>query len=291
MATIRAIKRRIKSAKNISQVTRAMEMVSAVKMRKAQETALAGRVYVEELEKMVGILASGKDLEEKSILLTTRKNVNRILLLVVAPKKGLCGALVTNLYRSVLGFVVSQTVDVSFVTLEKKSRDIVRTFGKELLADFTISAKQPSIEFVRPISDYLVEQFMSGKVDLVLVAYTHFINTVSQKAVVKQFLPVVPQAKEETEKRGLDATILFEPSASEVLDSLLVRYSEATLYQIVLEAAAAEHSARMVAMKNAHDNASDIISDLTLYYNKARQNAITSELSDAMGSRMAQSAS
>lgn len=313
MATLREIKRRIKTSKNISQVTRAMQMVSAVKMRRAQEAALAGRSYIAELEKMVGILASQTDLEEKSVLLTMPPKINRVMMLVVAPRKGLCGPLVTNLYRQIAGFmdkskhadqamktlqnydvemahpnINSEELDISFVTLEKKSKDIVKIFSRPLLADFNLPGKQPKMEVVQPISEFLVDQFVTKQTDMVLIAYTHFVNTVSQKAVVKQFLPVVP-SKVDSKSANSGSTIIFEPSPKEVLDGLLSRFAEAMLYQIVLEATASEHSARMVAMKNAHDNAKDIISDLTLFYNKARQNAITNELADAVSSRLGQS--
>lgn len=286
MATIREIKRRIKSAKNISQVTRAMEMVSAVRMKKAQESALAGRAYIDELSSMVGILSGRKDLEETSPLLILPKEVKRLLLVVVGPKKGLCGPLVSNLFRQLTSELgAKKDLEFSFVTVEKKSRDVVKTTGHRMSADFNISGKTISIEDVRPISDYLVQQFVQGQADKVLVLYTHFVSTVSQKATVKQFLPAMPPM--ETDKQeALEQSILFEPSQSEVLNELLVRYCEAGLYQIILEAAASEHSARMVAMKNAHDSASGIISDLTLFYNKARQNAITNELADTMSSRL-----
>lgn len=300
MATTREIKRRIKSARNISQVTRAMQMVSAVKMRKAQEAAVAGREYVNELSRIVGVLSERSELDKDSHFLRNDKGNFKTIVLVVAPKKGLCGGLVSNLFRQVLGIVGQEEKnsdegkDFSFVTVEKKSKDIVRVFGKELLADFALNGKRPTMESIRPISDFLVEKFTTGSVGRVLIVYTQFINTVSQKATVKQFLPVNPseiidQGKiEGHQDRKPGATFIFEPSAKEVTKAIFERYCEATLYQIVLEASAAEHSARMVAMKNATDNAMDVISDLTLFYNQARQNMITNELVDAMSSRMAQ---
>jgi F-type H+-transporting ATPase subunit gamma len=301
MATLREIKRRIRTSKNISQVTRAMEMVSAVKMRKAQEAALRGRDYVSELTKMVGVLSGKKDLEEKSDYMTMPERISKITILVVAPKKGLCGPLVTNLLRQLtnsiekvkrgeildgmgsqvdlnVSKIVNSDFDFSFVTLEKKSQDIAKSFNKPLIADFNFSGKQPTIEATRPISDFLVKQFLNKETDLVLVAYTQFVNTVSQKPVVKQFLPVMPVSATGAEKS--EATIIFEPSAGEVLDSLLLRYVEASLYQVALEASASEHSARMVAMKNATENAGKMIGELNLAYNKARQAAITQELAE-----------
>jgi F-type H+-transporting ATPase subunit gamma len=290
MATVREIKRRIKTSKNISQVTRAMEMVSVVKMRKAQEMALAGRAYTGELEKMLNILTSETHGQEKSIFLNQPTNAKNILLVVIAPKKGLCGPLVGNLFRQLSSFITTDRQfsgsEFSFVTVGKKSRDIVKPFTKKISADFEVFGKEPSIADIDPISDFIVQQMESGSSDLVFVAYTEFVNTMSQKPVVRQFLPILLEPKEETEK--LNAIVLFEPNPAEVLDSLVLRYSHAMLYQFFLESIASEHSARMVAMKSAHDSAEDIISDMTLFYNKMRQNSITTELADSVGSRLAQ---
>lgn len=297
MATIREIKRRIKTSKNISQVTRAMEMVSVVKMRKAQEMAIAGRGYSEELEKMLNILTKETKGQEKSVFLTQPINVKKILIVVIAPKKGLCGPLIGNLFRQLSGFMTNDkrflSSDVSFVTIGKKSKDIVKSFGKPISADFEAFAKEPVITDILPISDYIVQELTSKNADLVFVAYTEFINTMSQKPVVKQFLPIMLEQKGEVddkkeEKKETDAIILFEPTPSEVLDGLVLRYSQAMLYQFFLESIASEHSARMVAMKSANDSAEDIISDMTLYYNKMRQNSITIELADSVSSRLGQ---
>ncbi len=311
MATLREIKRRIKTAKNIGQVTRALEMVSAVKMRKAQAAALSGRSYTGELEKMIRVLASDKELAIDKPYLVIPEKVSRITLLVVAPQKGLCGALVGNLARKLGQFtshlktktdinsfiycpdnelacplINAGSVDVSFVTVEKKSKDVIKFLQKPLLADFentgSVNGGAPNLAVVRSIADLLVDLYKTKQTDLVLIAYSHFENTVSQKAVIRQFLPILPTRAQENQNQELSKAMIFEPSADEVFDSLLYRYSESLLYQIILESRAAEHSARMVAMKNAHDNASDIISELSLFYNKARQNAITSELADSV---------
>lgn len=312
MPATRAIKRRIRTAKNISQVTHALEMVSAVKMRKAQLRALAGRVYIDELEKMLRLLAGKREVIDRPYL-TLPKVINNVTVLIIGPQKGLAGALVTNLTRSVLKFLEEgskrkdissllyysdgqapvSTIDISvakitLVSLGKKGRDITRYAKKETLAEFGDLGKQPTIGNVRPVADFLVDLFLSGKSQIVFVAYSHFVNTVSQRPVVRQFLPILPANSQRDQSLAgeQDKGILFEPSAGEVLDSLFVRYCEAFLYQLVLESQASEHSARMVAMKNAHDNAVDIISELTLNYNKARQNTITSELADIVSSSL-----
>ena len=279
MAATREIKRRTKTAKNIGQVTRAMEMVSAVKMKRAQDAAISGRPYITELEKMIRAISAQKDQKAENPLLFLPKKINKVVILVVAPKKGLCGPLVTNLSRTVAKLLESQSAEISFVTFEKKSRDIIRYFKKPLLAEFANTGKQPTFRTIRPIAEYLLKLFRDHETDLVLVAYTNFVNTVSQKAVVRQLLPLTPPPETEIVS---NKALLFEPSTDLVLDSLLVHYCEAMLYQIILESSASEHSARMVAMKNAHENAADIVSELTLFYNKVRQNSITNELADTI---------
>ncbi len=314
MAVLREIKRRVKTAKNIGQVTRAMEMVSAVKMKRAQVSALSGRPYARELEKMISHLASQNNLEENKSYLILPKTINKVVLLVIAPKKGLCGGLISNLTRTVSKFIDAATtrnniapllfsvdpelsapeislpnLDLSFVTYEAKSRKIAQLMHRPILADFHQEGKQPAIGSLRPIANFLVNLYTTGQADLILIAYSHFQSTVSQKAVIRQFLPVVSAHPITAPSNSSHAQqlVLYEPSAKEVLDSLIVRYCEAILYQIILESQAAEHSARMIAMKNAHDNAQDIVSELSLYYNKARQNAITSEISDAISAGLA----
>ncbi len=290
MATIREIKKRIKTSKNISQVTRAMEMVSAVKMRKAQDMALIGRSYTEELEKMVTVLSREMQTQENSIFLTQKENIKKALLIVIAPKKGLCGPLIGNLNRQVVNFKNDKNyseADFSFIAVGKKSKDIIKMFTKTVLADFEITGVAPSINDAQPIADYALQQFVTGEVDTVLIAYTQFVNTLSQKPVIKQLLPIPLKLEEETKEES-KMEVLFEPSISDVLDKLVIRYCQAMVYQFLLESTASEHSARMVAMKSAHDSANDIISDLTLYYNQARQNSITTELADAVSSRLGQ---
>lgn len=297
MSTIREVKRRIKTSKNISQVTRAMEMVSAVKMKRAQDAALSGRDYIQALEKMVRVLVKVTNGTENSIFLNQPKTLKNILVIVIAPKKGLCGPLIGNLQRMVSNFVLKNKdysgSHFSFVTLGKKSRDIVKIYdkgalhGKEVLADFEILEKGTELASIEPISDYAVKQLIDGSIDAVFIAYTEFISTMSQKPIVKQFLPIPPSDNPELESDS-NTVVLFEPNTHEVLESLVVKYCQAMLYHYYLESVASEHSARMVAMKSAHDSAEDIIADITLYYNKMRQNSITTELADAVSSRLGQ---
>lgn len=289
MAQLREIKRRIKTSKNISQVTRAMETVSAVKMRKAKDAAVTGKEYSKTLEHMVKVLASQGDEEEKSIFLRQPVEIKNIILIVIAPKKGLCGSLIGNLQRSVANFVLKnetyKKANFSFLTIGKKSNDIVKVFGKDVIATFEINERVLDINAIDSIVDYSVEQLKGGKADTIFVAFTEFINTMIQKPVIKQFLPIPAFDLEETNEKS-ESLFLFEPSSAEVLDSLVLRYTKSILYQFLLESIASEHSARMVAMKSAHDAASDIVKDLSLYYNKIRQNSITTELADSISSRL-----
>ncbi len=299
MPSLRQTKRRIKTAKNISQVTKAMEMVSAVKMRRVQAAAVSGRPYIFELEKMIRVLAGQQNLEERPAFLLLPKIISKVTVLVIGPQKGLCGALITNLGRALVKFLdaakkgedlskfiffeelvnfstkENKNPVISFVTFERKAEGMVRRLNSPILASFNLANKSPRLFDVRPMADFLLSLFDQGETDLILVAYSHFVSTVTQKAVIRPFLPIFPETLGEANVSG---QFLFEPSAKEVLDGLLLRFAEAVLYQIVMESLAAEHSARMMAMKNAHENADQIIADLTLFYNKARQEAITTEL-------------
>ena len=289
MPVLREVKRRIKTSKNISQVTRAMEMVSAVKMKRAQDMAMNGREYTKTLAKMVKVLAGQMKGQEKSIFLDSKHDIKKILLIVIAPKKGLCGPLVGNLQRAVANFVLKNKdyagAEFSFITLGKKSNDVVRVFNKKVLADFEIFEKGIQINAIEPISDYVVSELVAGSTDAVFVAYTEFVNTMTQKPVIQQFLPI-PENQEAIEKSK--DLVIFEPSSREVLERLVVKYAQSVLYQFFLDSVASEHSARMVAMKNAHESANDLVTDLSLFYNKMRQDAITTELADSVSSRLGQ---
>lgn len=291
MAQLREVKRRIKTSKNISQVTRAMETVSAVKMRKAKDAAMFGKEYTNTLEHMVRVLAGQIDEENKSIFLKQPVDIKNIILIVIAPKKGLCGSLIGNLQRFVANFILKnetyKNANFSFLTIGRKSNDIIKVFGKDVVADFEITERGLDINAIDSVVDFSVQELKSGKTDAIFVAYTEFINTMVQKPVIKQFLPIPAFIAEETNEKSL-TQFLFEPSSTEVLDSLVIRYTKSILYQFLLESLASEHSARMVAMKNAHDSADDIVKDLSLYYNKIRQNSITTELADSVSSRLGQ---
>ena len=293
MASTRDIRRRIKSVKNTAQITKAMQMVAASKMRKAQDAALAGRPYAEQMNAVLAeVTANVGDFTHP--LMEKREEVRKRGLIVVSSDKGLCGALNTNLLREVAKYDLATTVHV---TAGRKASQYVARNKRQLAAEFTYK-DAPLFAEARQISKFAQEMFTSGQVDAVDILYTDFINTLTQKPTVKNFLPVGEITALEADMRGEDALkhaelhagsteFIFEPAPTEVLGSLLPHYLNYQMYQILLEAKASEHSARMVAMKNATDNAKELIKDLTLQYNKLRQANITSELLEITTAQMA----
>jgi F-type H+-transporting ATPase subunit gamma len=286
-ANTRDIRRRIKSIRNTSQITKAMQMVAAAKMRKAQQAALAGRPYSELMNKVL-VSLRGRT-EEKTHPLLESRTVNKELVLVISTDKGLCGALNTNLFREVAQFDTNKT---GFIAVGRKALQFLARTRRDLLADFQMK-DSPGFLDTRIISKFCIERFLSGDVDKVSVVFTNFINTLTQKPVVRTLLPISPFELEhlgsEAEQLPPELTTeyLFEPDASEVLNGILPHYVHFQIYQMVLDASASEHSARMVAMKNATDNAKQLIKELTLEYNKIRQASITTELLEITTAQMA----
>ncbi len=277
MANLRDIRRRIKSVKNTAQITRAMQLVAAAKMKKAQDQALAGREYSSHLTQVLFDIR--KNFSEESHPLLEKREGNRELVLVISTDKGLCGPLNTNLARK-LRAVASP--DADYVTVGRKLRVLLEKLGNNIVADFVVKDPVPFAQ-TRPIAKFLTEQFLSGKYDKVSIAFTNFVNTLRQEPEVVTLLPIREQANAEvfgaetiTADRGHDFT--FEPNAAEVLAAILPLYVNYEVFQAHVESRASEHSARMVAMKSATDNAKKFIKELTLEYNKLRQGAITAEL-------------
>lgn len=277
MANLRDIRRRIKSVKNTAQITRAMQLVAAAKMKKAQDQALAGREYSSHLTQVLFDIR--KNFSEESHPLLEKREGNRELVLVISTDKGLCGPLNTNLARK-LRAVASP--DADYVTVGRKLRVLLEKLGSNVIADFVVKDPVPFAQ-TRPIAKFLTEQFLAGKYDKVSIAFTNFINTLRQEPEMVTLLPIREQANAEvfgaetiTADRGHDFT--FEPNAAEVLAAILPLYVNYEVFQAHVESRASEHSARMVAMKSATDNAKKFIKELTLEYNKLRQGAITAEL-------------
>ena len=277
MANLRDIRRRIKSVKNTAQITRAMQLVAAAKMKKAQDQALAGREYSSHLTQV--LIDIRQNFSEESHPLLEKREGNRELVLVISTDKGLCGPLNTNLARKLRALA---SPDADYVTVGRKLRVLLEKLGSNVIADFVVKDPVPFAQ-TRPIAKFLTEQFLAGKYDKVSIAFTNFINTLRQEPEVVTLLPVHEQANAEvfgaetvTADRGHDFT--FEPNAAEVLAAILPLYVNYEVFQAHVESRASEHSARMVAMKSATDNAKKFIKELTLEYNKLRQGAITAEL-------------
>lgn len=271
MANLRDIRRRIKSVKNTAQITRAMQLVAAAKMKKAQDQALAGRDYAHQLNGVLQDISEG--FSEATHPLLEKREGNRELVLVISTDKGLCGPLNTNLSRKLRDSV---SPDAEYVTVGRKLRIMLEKLGKEVIADFTVKDPVPFAD-ARAIAKLLARQFLEGKYDKVSVAYTRFVNTLSQQPEVVQLLPVEPPSGGEAASAETKE-FLFEPSPEDVLGSILPLYVNFRVFQALVESRASEHSARMVAMKAATDNAKKFIKELTLEYNKLRQGAITAEL-------------
>jgi len=288
MANTQDIRRRIKSIRNTAQITKAMQMVAASKMRKAQQQALSGRPYAELMNKVLVSLQRRTDPRLHPLL--EIRPLKRELVLIISTDKGLAGALNTNLFREAANFDSART---AFVVTGKKARQFVARTKRELLADFELK-DAPSFVETKPISKFCTEKFLNREVDKVSVLHTHFINTINQRAVVQTLLPIssfdLPQKDAGTDtSKSADPMIgyIFEPNAETVLDVMLPYYIQYQVFQMILDARASEHSARMVAMKNATDNANEFIKDLTLEYNKMRQASITTELLEIATAQMA----
>ena len=290
MPSTRDIRRRIKSVKNTAQITKAMQMVASSKMRRAQLAALAGRPYADLMNTMLAQV-SGNAGDFSHPLMEKREGTKRAVILI-SSDKGLCGALNSNLTREAVKFDKDATV---FVCAGKKGAQFISRTKRKLAAEFTYK-DAPVFAEARAISKFVQEMFIKGEVDQVDVLYTNFISTLNQKPEVQPLLPIgeirgvstgVQGAESSTALEKSEIEYLFEPGAEGVLGALLPHYLNFQVFQFLLEAKASEHSSRMVAMKNATDNAKQLIKDLTLEYNKLRQANITKELLEITTAQMA----
>jgi F-type H+-transporting ATPase subunit gamma len=287
MASLRDIRRRIKSVKNTAQITKAMQMVAASKMRKAQEAALSGRPYAELLNR---VLVSLRDRVDPSLHpLLAKREGNKELVILLSTDKGLCGGLNTNLFREVLNFDAENT---SFISVGRKGTQFLARTKRKMIADFALK-EHPSFLETKAISKFAIEKFLSGDVDKVTVLFPLFVNTLVQRPTAIPLLPITSLEEagvtnaSEAPIVAPEGGILFEPDAQSILDAIVPYYVHYELFQMVLGTRASEHSARMVAMKSATDNAKQLGKDLTLEYNKARQAAITTELLEIATAQLA----
>jgi len=255
-----------------------MEMIATSKMRRAQEAGLAGRPYDEKIEQVIADLAALESGEALHPLLQ-RRAVARIAVVHITPDRGLCGGLNSNLNRKTAGFILEQSVPVTLVAVGRKGIDFMRRHARDIRAEFTRLGDRPSLLDTLPISRVVLDDYTNGFVDMVYLVYAQFVSTMVQTPVLEQILPVEPAVLPVMQ----NVEYIYEPSPDAVLGELLPRFVEMQVYHAMLESIASEQSARMVAMRNATDNASELIEDLTLLYNKARQESITKELLDITG--------
>ena len=279
MAKLLLIKQRIRGVKNIAKITKAMEMIAASRMRKAQERGLAGRTYSEKITQVIASLAALPQVGEVLHPLLQRRPQKKIAIVHITPDRGLCGGLVGNINRKTTSFILEQEVPVILLAIGRKGFDFMRRYGRDIRAEFTELGDKPTLADTLPISRMIIDDFSSGFVDRVYLAYSRFVSTMTQTPVLEQILPVEPA--EVPAIQNVD--YIYEPAAVGVLGGLLPRFVEMRLYHAILESIASEQSARMVAMRNATENANELIGDLTLFYNKARQEAITADLLDITG--------
>lgn len=285
MGSLIGIRRRIKSTKSIAQMTKAMQMVSASKMRKAQDAALATRPFTIKLREILGRVTSAQSSTDAHVLTQVRAQKN-VLMILVSTTKGLCGGLNVNLHRSYANFAQSELegANISVVTIGRKVRWVLTGREVTLAARFDSIGETPTFEETRSVARYAMDSFSDGSYDAVYLAYPKFISTLTSEIQISKLLPVSQAQSEEVHSVG---NYTIEPSPHSLIKMLIPYEVEMTTHQALLEARASEHSARMVAMKNASDNAKDLISNLTLDYNSARQSQVTSELLDVTTARMA----
>lgn len=284
MASGKEIRNKIKSVESTRKITKAMEMVAASKMRKAQDRMRAARPYGEKIRRVAGNLSNALT-EYSHPFLEPRETVNNVGLIVVTSDKGLCGGLNTNVLRLALSRMRTWDAEgkrLQVSAIGNKGFNFMMRAGANIVSHLIGLGDTPRLEALIGPAKVMIDAYLNGEVDVVYIAYTRFINTMKQEPVVEQLLPLSGDLAEGSGSGAL-WDYLYEPNPEEVVDTLLLRYVEALLYQSVAENMASEQSARMVAMKSASDNAKSVIGELRLMYNKARQAAITKELSEIVG--------
>ncbi len=301
MASAREIRNRIRSIKNIGQITRAQEAVSASKVRRAQARVLASRAFAEKAwEILLNVQSSSAKGAALHPLLTPRAEVRNRMIILITSDRGLAGVFNANIIRVAQRFQQRSQTPTRFISIGRKGRDSLIRSRQQVVAEFS-NPSEFGLAQLSPIVRLAVDSFLSGEVDEVFVAYTDFVNTLTQKPRVSRLLPLIPY---ETDDQAVaeyikevpnvstgDADYEYEPSPEAILEEIVPRFTMLQLYQAVLESQASEHSARMVAMRNASENAAALVEAYTLVYNKARQSAITSEILDIVGGAEALQAS
>jgi F-type H+-transporting ATPase subunit gamma len=282
MAGAKEIRTKIASIKSTQKITKAMEMVAASKMRKAQDRMGAARPYAEKMRNVIAHLSHAHP-EYRHSFMTKDREVKRVGYIVVSSDRGLCGGLNNNLFRMLAKDIRArqeQGIETDFCTIGNKALGFFRRFGGKVLAQITHIGDSPRIQQLIGTVKVMMDAYEQGEVDRIYIAYNSFVNTMTQKPVIEQLVPIPTDATDELTHHW---DYIYEPDSKEVLEALLLRYLESLVYQTVVENGACEQSARMVAMKSASDNAGNLIDELQLIYNKARQAAITQEISEIVG--------
>ncbi|MCH8831458.1 MAG: ATP synthase F1 subunit gamma [Chloroflexi bacterium] len=284
MPSVRDMRRRIRSVQNTGKVTNAMSLIAASKMRRAQQAVTQGRPFAEKIQEIITHLAAQPGDDEATVhpLLQVRP-LQRVGILVISPDRGLCGGMHANLNRVVGQFMLEQTVPITAIVAGRKGRDFMIRSGQDVKAVFTELPDRPVLADTIAISHLVIDSYSEGEVDEVHLAFTRFASTLSQVPVIEKLLPVAPASLTGSERVGY----IYEPDSLAVLGSLLPRYVEMEVFHALLESNASEQSSRMVAMRNATDNANDLVNDMTLVMNRIRQDSITNELLDLIGGQMA----
>jgi len=286
----RELRRRISSVKNIAKTTKAMETVASSRMRRAQQTVIATRPYASKMLEIIRNLSQRVDVSDGAHPLLQQRTIKNVGVVMITGDKGLVGSLNSNVIRRTTRFILNEAgAPVNLVTVGKKGRDFMIRYGRNVVAEFTGMGAKPQLQDISGVGRLVTDAYISGQVDAVYLIYTDFINTLIQRPVMLKLLPIDPNAPQQvqigvnlpevdTTHKAVD--YIYEPGPQQLLNALLPRFVEVLIYQALLESVASEQSAQMVAMKNATQNANDLVSDLTLTYNKVRQANITKEISE-----------
>jgi F-type H+-transporting ATPase subunit gamma len=275
MPSLRDIRRRIRGVRNTAQITKAMELVAASRMRRAQQRVLASRPYSETIRALISQLAGAQGRGELLHPLLVQREIDTVGIIVLTSDRGLCGPLNTNTIRRASELILAQSHEIELITIGRKGQDFFARRGHKLLATFTGLGDRPEYMDIVPIARVVMESYMAGAMDICYVVYPEFVSTLAQRPKVLEIFPL-----KEIEQAERPVDYIFEPDPITILEALLPRYVEVQIYQAILETIASEQSARMVAMRNANDAAKDLIDALTLTYNKERQAGITREVTE-----------
>ncbi len=283
MPSVRDIRRRIRSVENTGKVTNAMSLIAASKMRRAQLAVTDGRPYAEKIHEVIATLAAQPTDDDTVHPLLETRPVNNVGMVVITPDRGLAGGMHANINRQVARFILGSDATVRSIVVGRKGRDFLVRYTDTVQAVFTDLSDRVALADTTAISRLVIDGYTDGEFDEVHLAYMRFVSTVQQEPVIERILPVEPAALESAQRVGY----IYEPDPATVLSALLPQFVEMQVYHAILESIASEQSARMVAMRNATDNANQLASDLTLVMNKLRQDSITNELLDLVGGQVA----